>query len=215
MTTELPHGRGLAAGPGPSRSPDWWLFLTKFLRQGTAIAALAPSSRWLARAVVAGIDFSRARCVVELGAGTGPITTELLRSAGPPCRILVIERDADFCQRLRQRFPTADIVQTDAFDLERLLDERGIGRVDHVISGLPLPSFPAVDRERLLAIIGRRLTPDGTLRQLTHMPYVYFGMYRGYFDEVQFRLVTRNLPPGGVYVCRGYHGAERRPEAGG
>jgi phospholipid N-methyltransferase len=208
MKTDPPQGRNLA------RAPDWWLFLTKFLRQGTAIAALAPSSRWLARAVVAGIDFSQARCLVELGAGTGPITTELLRAVGPQCRVLIIERDPDFCQRLRQRFPQADIVQADAFDLEKLLDQRGIGQVDHVISGLPLPSIPPPERERLLALIGRRLTSGGTLRQLTHMPYVYFGMYRGYFDDVRFRLVARNLPPGGVYECRGYHGP-RRPEAGG
>lgn len=192
-----------AAGP-KFRSPDWLLFFTKFLQQGKIIAALAPSSRFLARAVIRGIDFSQARCIVELGAGTGPITTELLAQAGPQCRTIVIERDADFCQRLKQRFPAADVVQADAFDLEKLLAERGITQVDHVISGLPLPSFPAEARDNMLAMIGRLLVPGGTLRQLTHMPYVYFGMYRSYFEDVLFRLVPMNLPPGGVYVCRNH-----------
>lgn len=190
--------------PGHRYVSDWWLLLSKFLRQGTSIAALAPSSRWLARAVVHGIHFAQARCIVELGAGTGPITTELLRWAGTSCRTLIIERDVDFCERLRARFPEAEIIQGDAHDLEHLLDQRGLATVDHIVSGLPLPSFPAADRDRLLRSIGRRLAPQGTLRQLTHMPWVYYHLYRGYFDEVLFRLVPFNLPPGGVYVCRGF-----------
>ncbi len=192
-----------AAGPRENRSPDWLLFFGKFLKQGTAIAALTPSSRWLARAVVGGIDFSRARCIVELGAGTGPITSELWRHRLPDCRSLVIERDPDFCTRLRRRFPEAEVVQADACDLESLLAERKIDAVDHIISGLPLPSFPAPLRDKILDVVGRRLTPTGTFRQLTHMPWVYFKLYRHYFDEVAFRFVPMNLPPGGVYICRG------------
>jgi len=186
-----------------NQAPDWWLFLNKFLRQGTGIAALAPSSRWLARAVVSGIDFTNTRCIVELGAGTGPITSELMRHATGDCRAVIVERDADFCQRLRQRFPHADVVEADANDLERLLGERGIDQVDHVISGLPLPSFPPEVRDGLLHVVHRRLSADGTFRQLTHMPWVYYKLYKRYFTDVRFRLVPMNLPPGGVYVCRG------------
>src|SRR5262249_38239277 len=52
------------------RSPDWWLFFTKFLQQGRGIASVVPSSPWLARGVLQGIDFGQARSLVELGAGT-------------------------------------------------------------------------------------------------------------------------------------------------
>lgn len=186
--------------------PDWWLVLSKFCRQGTAIAALAPSSRWLALAQLRGIDFEKARCIVELGAGTGPVTAALLSAVRPGCRVVIVERDRDFCQRLRQRFPQADIAQCDALELDAVLEERKLQTVDHVLSGLPLPSFPAAEREALLEVVARRLTPDGSLRQLTHMPWVYYPMYRGYFQDVQFRLVPFNLPPGGVYVCRGWRG---------
>jgi phospholipid N-methyltransferase len=74
--------------------------------------------------------------------------------------------------------------------------------VDHVISGLPLPSFKSEDRDRILEVVARRLKLDGTFRQLTHMPWVYFKLYRHYFDEVIFRFVPLNLPPGGAYICR-------------
>lgn len=196
-----------APDPRPAPVSDWVLFFVKFLKQGRDIAALAPSSRWLARAVVAGIDWAGARCVVELGAGTGPITRELLAEADETtCRTIVIERDPDFCVRLREQFPKADIIQGDALDLSRVLAERGVTGVDHLISGLPLPSFPRQARDRLLDAVGTYLTPGGTFRQLTHMPWVYAPLYRSYFQEVEFRFVPLNLPPGGVYVCRGLKG---------
>jgi phospholipid N-methyltransferase len=90
----------LLPAPPPPR-PDWRLFLTKFLKHGRAIAALAPNSPWLSRELVRGIDFGGARAVVELGAGTGPVTAELLRSAPAACRLVIVERDPDFCRRLR------------------------------------------------------------------------------------------------------------------
>jgi phospholipid N-methyltransferase len=114
-----------------------------------------------------------------------------------------VERDADFCHRLRQRFPQADVVQADAVELESLLEHRRLVSLDHVISGLPLPSFPSHKRDRLLKVVARKLTPQGTFRQLTHMPLVYYRLYRQYFTEVEFRFVPCNLPPGGYYICWG------------
>jgi phospholipid N-methyltransferase len=192
--------------PGTSqlrRSPDWLLFFRKFLRHGTAIASFVPSSAFMARALVKGIDFAPCRVVVELGAGTGPITAELLRRAPASCRVVILERDPDFCARLRERFPGADVAEADALDLERVLAERGIEQVDHFLCGLPLPSFPRAARERVLEVVHRRLVPGGTFRQLTHMPWVYYGLYRHYFRDVKFHFVARNLPPGGFYTCRG------------
>ena len=62
---------------------DLLLFCGKFLRHGTKIASLAPSSRWLSRVTVGNVDWSRARVIVELGAGTGPITRVIAQKAEP------------------------------------------------------------------------------------------------------------------------------------
>jgi phospholipid N-methyltransferase len=190
--------------PRKPTGPDWWLMTSRFFKHGTTIASFAPSSKYLARATVGGIDFESARCIVELGAGTGPITTELLRRVRPHTKVVVVELMPEFCDRLRAKFPTADIVEGDAAHLDKLLADRGISEVDHVLSGLPLPSFPAGLRDSILSSTARCLAPGGTFRQLTNMPWVYWKMYRGYFEDVRFRMVPLNLPPGGVYVCRGY-----------
>ncbi len=195
-----------APPPAPSgvAGPDWWLMMRAFLKKGRSIASFAPSSRFMARSMLNGIDFDSARCIVELGAGTGPITAELAPRLRSHTKLLVVELDPDLCGRLKARFPHLDVVQGDACQLDKLLAERGIPQVDHVLSGLPLPSFPAGLRDTVLATSSRVLSPAGSFRQLTVMPMVYYKLYRRYFDDVRFRFVPANLPPGGVYVCRGY-----------
>lgn len=189
-------------------APDWLLFLKKFLRHGSTIASFVPSSVYLARAVVNGIDWSRASTIVELGAGTGPITKQILSQAPSTCRCLILERDPDFCQRLRNNFPEAEIIEADVMDLETILQERGIEKADHIVSGLPLPSFPKEARQKVLDMVLSYLSPEGTFRQLTHMPWVFRRMYRQFFQEVKFKLIVRNLPPAGFYVCRAMTGMQ-------
>jgi len=203
------NGLATLAPPLPARlrrGSDFWLVFKKFLTQGTSIASFAPSSRVLATTLVKGIDFRTAKCIVELGAGTGPITTELVRRARPGTKLIAIELDPDFCRRLREKFPTVDIVEGDACKLDAILAERGVKEADHVISGLPLPSFAPRLREAILKAAHSRLAPEGSFRQITNMPWVYYALYKQYFRDVRFRFVPINFPPGGVYVCRGYFG---------
>lgn len=197
-----------ASPPGGSpRGPDWWLMMKAFLKQGRKIASFAPSSRFMARKVIDGIDWDSARCVVELGAGTGPITAETIKRLRPHTKLMVIELDPILCGRLKARFPNlpnVEVIQGDATKFDQLLAERGIPRVDHVLSGLPLPSFPEDLRNAVLETSARTLSDIGTFRQLTVMPLIYYKLYCRYFDDVRFRFVPWNLPPGGVYVCRGF-----------
>jgi ornithine lipid N-methyltransferase len=184
---------------------DLTLFLGKFLRHGTAIASISPSSRWLSDATLSNIDWERTQTVIELGAGTGPITRAIAGRVGPGCRVLVIERDEDFLRLLRERFqhrPNFEIVAGDVGELESILADRGIGSVDHLISGLPIPSFPHDLRNALFRAVGKVLRFDGTFNQITEMPWVYLRFYRRIFEDVRFVFEPRNLPPAGVYFCR-------------
>jgi phospholipid N-methyltransferase len=185
---------------------DFLLFLGKFLRHGTKIASLAPSSPWLSRATVRPIDWTTARVVVELGAGTGPITKVLAELAPPSCRVLALERDPDFARLLRERFgsqPNLEIIEGDCRDLDAMLAERGIAQADAIVSGLPVPSFPADLQRELFRVVKKVLAPGGVYTQITELPWVYQGLYRKFFDEVRFAFEPRNVPPAGAYYCRG------------
>jgi phosphatidylethanolamine/phosphatidyl-N-methylethanolamine N-methyltransferase len=185
---------------------DFTLFLGKFLKQGTAIASLAPSSPWLSRTTVRNIDWDRAKVIVELGAGTGPITRVLAERARPGCRVIVLERDPDFSRLLRERFggrPDLEVVEGDVRDLAGMLADRGIAQADYIVSGLPVPSFSKDLRGSLFRVVGQVLRPEGTFNQITELPWVYLGFYRKHFEDVRFVFEPRNLPPAGAYFCRG------------
>ena len=185
---------------------DSLLFLGKFLKHGTAIASLAPSSPWLSRTTVRNVDWDRAKVLVELGAGTGPITKVLAEKARPDCRVVVLERDPDFARILRERFQgraNFDVVEGDVRDLTSILERLGISQVDAVISGLPVPSFPEDLQRDLFRVVKKILVPGGTYNQITEMPWVYLRFYRKFFQDVQFAFEPRNLPPAGAYYCRG------------
>ncbi len=185
---------------------DFFLFLGKFFRHGTAIASLAPSSPWLSRATVRNVDWTRAKVLVELGAGTGPITRVLAEKAPGDCRVVVLERDADFARLLKERFqhlPNFDVIEGDVRNLAQMLSDRGIGQVDYVISGLPVPSFPKDLQRDLFRVVKQILAPEGTYNQITEMPLVYWRFYRRFFDDVKFAFEPRNFPPAGAYFCRG------------
>jgi phospholipid N-methyltransferase len=183
---------------------DLWLVFRKFLSNAKSVATVAPSSRFLSRAILRGIDWSKARCVIELGAGTGPVTQELVKAAPPGVRLVVNEFDPDFCRVLRAKFPTVDVIEGDACRLQTILKDRGIAQVDYVLSGLPLTHFAEPDRAAVIDQAGAVLGEHGEFRQLTTAPWLYRKLYRRYFREVSFRLVMWNLPPGGVYYCRGW-----------
>ncbi len=201
-----------SASPPTGRpgGPDWWLMMKAFLTHGRRVASCVPSSAAMARKMLDGIDWDATKCIVELGAGTGPITAELVKRLKPHTRALVIELDPMLCGRLQARFhgvPNLDVIHGDATQFDKYLAERNLPEVDHVLSGLPLPSFPKELRDGVLDTSSRALSPRGTFRQLTVMPMVYYKLYARYFDDVKFRFVPWNIPPGGVYICRGFRSA--------
>jgi phosphatidylethanolamine/phosphatidyl-N-methylethanolamine N-methyltransferase len=124
-----------------NRDGDMAVFLGSWLKAPHRIGALAPSSRFLARAMATQVDVGRPEFVVELGGGTGSVTKALLDAGVPPSRLIVVERDERLYKLLRRRFPQLRVVQGDATDLVALLKPLGIRAASAVVSSLPLVSM--------------------------------------------------------------------------
>src|SRR3954467_1365757 len=91
----------------------------EFLRHPTRTGAVAPSSRRLAAAMVAGIGVERADHVVELGPGTGVFTEALLARLKPGARLTAIELNPRLADDLARRFTGVEVVIGSAEDLTR------------------------------------------------------------------------------------------------
>jgi phospholipid N-methyltransferase len=94
-------------------------------------------------------DIQGAKSVVELGAGTGVFTQEILPRLRQDARVVASERDPRLAALLRERFqdPRLEVKCGSAEDLKSHLDGM---TVDVVVSGLPFTSLKSDVRGRIL-----------------------------------------------------------------
>jgi phospholipid N-methyltransferase len=213
FTPRGPGGRPRSDGgrPAPKR-PSRAKFLAQFIVRPGVIGAVAPSSRWLARAMVEGLDLERAGAVVEFGPGSGAFTDEILARIGPQTTFFAIERNEPMAAGLRERHPALHVVTGDAGDVVKLAGEAGVapGGVDCILSGLPWPSFSNELRTRILEAAFAALKPGGELRTFGyHCGLTMRGAWhfrreaKRVFSSVTVGpVIWRNLPPAFVYCCR-------------
>lgn len=186
------------------------LMASRFLRSPSTIGAIAASSQALARHMVGGLPQDRPLALVELGPGTGPFTGAIVARVAPGSRVLAIDLEPTFVERLRARWPSVDSVCASAIDLERLAADRGLAPVDHIISGLPFASLPVDVTRRILDGIERTLRPGGTF--VTFQYLHGYGLRPGRLFRRDMsarmggppdrRLVLANIPPAFVLTWR-------------
>ena len=178
------------------------VFLSTWLRSPRKVGAIWPSGPTLARAMAAQVEPGRPGMVIELGAGTGVVTRALLARGLPPSRLVVVERDPNFCRLLRAHFPGVVVVHEDARRLRHAITERGIGSVSAVVSSLPLLSLPFASQREILRATAEVLEPGRPLVQFTYGPGspVHPTLMRrlGLNGHSVVR-VWRNLPPAVVW----------------
>jgi phosphatidylethanolamine/phosphatidyl-N-methylethanolamine N-methyltransferase len=189
---------GDIAGQRPGNAAA--VFFSSWLRAPLKVASIVPSSRQLGAAIARQIDPARPGWVVELGAGTGPVTEQLLARGVPPSRLLVVERDPVLVRFLRERYPEPQLVEGDAFRLPELLAHYGVDRVHSVVCGIPLLSMPKADAAQLVNACRDVLEPDGALYQYTYslfspLPYRDFGL-----AVRRVKRVLANIPPASVWT---------------
>jgi phosphatidylethanolamine/phosphatidyl-N-methylethanolamine N-methyltransferase len=177
-------------------------FIRTWLEKPLALGAVTPSSRALARTMAGYVDPGNPGPVIELGPGTGPITEALIAQGINPLRLVLVEFDATFCRLLRARFPTATVVQGDAYGLKRLLAGMVQEPAAAVVSGLPLFTKPLKMRLRLLFEAFGLMSPGAPFIQFT---YNAVPPLPARLDRVRAQASERiwmNIPPARVWVYR-------------
>ncbi|MCI1710219.1 MAG: methyltransferase domain-containing protein [Chiayiivirga sp.] len=182
-----------------------WTFFRQWLKNPLAIAAISPSSRQLARQMVAELPTDTRR-VIELGGGTGVFTQALLEHGIAPADLMVLELNEELHQHLRRRFSQAHVVCADARDLPTVAARIGYtesGMADAVISGLGLLSMSKPMQRAIVEAAFATLRPDGRLIQFTYGPAS--PVSREVLDVLDLNarrgnFAWWNMPPATVYV---------------
>jgi phospholipid N-methyltransferase len=148
---------------GPETSWAAAAFLGGFLRHPAQVGSVWPSSRRLEQRLVRCAGLAQARTVVELGPGTGGTTAAFLQALPPTARLLAIELDPVFHQRLLRTHddPRLSVQLGSAEHLAEFLDARSLGAPDAIVSGIPFSTMPPQLCDRIAATIANVLAPGG------------------------------------------------------
>jgi phosphatidylethanolamine/phosphatidyl-N-methylethanolamine N-methyltransferase len=140
--------------------------------------------------------------VIELGPGTGAITSALLHRGVDQKRLVLVEYNTGFCALLRDRYPQAKVVHGDAYTLRDTLWNVLSAPASAIVSGLPLVTKPMAIRLKLIRDAFAALAPGAPFVQFTYSvaPPIPKSL-PGVSTEASER-IWMNLPPARVWVYR-------------
>ncbi|MEP6961340.1 MAG: methyltransferase domain-containing protein [Acidobacteriota bacterium] len=205
--------------PSLPGSSGYRLFFKESMRSLGPTASVVPSSRYLAEALTRPIDFNRAKVIVELGPGTGPMTRAILSRMSADARLIAIDINPAFIDHLHEACPDPRLVPVcgSATDLRKILAQHGFGPADAIVSSLGLTSMDEPLRAAIMQELEECLTPGGTMTQFQYI-HAYPGhldvqkmrfkrfneprFLRNYFSVVHVGHEIRNFPPALVFTCR-------------
>lgn len=174
------------------------LFLKEIATNPSAMGAACPSSKRLAYHIAAQVP-RNAKHVLELGAGTGAVTSALIEHGVAANNLIAIERSEAMAKHLQQRFPQLAVIEGDAMHLTELLPENLLP-VDVVVSSLPLRSLPNETVRLIGEQLNKIMAPNGLFIQFT------YGLYGKPFppseklQHLRCKHVWLNIPPARVEV---------------
>jgi phosphatidylethanolamine/phosphatidyl-N-methylethanolamine N-methyltransferase len=184
------------------RLDDEVRFLRTWIEKPLHVGAVMPSGRLLARTMAHYVDANSSGPVVELGPGTGAITSALIERGVDQKRLVLVEYNPGFCALLRDRYPQAKVVQGDAYTLRDSLRNVLAAPASAVVSGLPLVTKPMQTRLKLIRDAFQALAPGAPFVQFTYSvaPPIPKSL-PGVSTEASER-IWMNLPPARVWVYR-------------
>ena len=183
------------------RSPSpQWQFLRGFLKHPVMVGSVIPSSRVLIERMLRPVDWKNTRLFVEYGPGVGTFTRPVLEKLGPDATLVAIDTNADFINYLTESIadPRLAAVTGSASDVEKILNERGLGQADYVLSGLPFSTLPPGVGDAIAEATAKVIRPGGAFLVYQFSPKVR-DFIAPYFERIERGFEWVNVPPATLF----------------
>jgi len=178
-------------------------FFREAIKNIRTSGTVVPSSKFLVKKMLAGIDFKTARVLVEFGPGSGIITKEILNRMHPDARLFCFEINAVFYNHLSNyNHPQLIMVKTSAADIRKVIQKHGFEQVDYVVSSLPLAIMPSDVSLEILENTHDVLRSNGGFIQYQYSLQNKKDVKKVFGQHVSIQFVTLNVPPAFVYFCK-------------
>lgn len=179
-------------------------FVVEFIKQPREVGAIAPSSSYLAQKMTPDRLVKDAEVIVELGAGLGHFTKEIVRKKTNKCTVVIFETNPVFFKELSERYyyrKDIIVLLESATNLTAALGELQIEKIDLIVSGLPFSSFQLEESLTILKGVRECLDDDGTFITFQYSKYRK-KMFNQVFVDVSHEREIRNFPPAYVFKCK-------------
>lgn len=174
-------------------------FFNGFLKHPQQVGSIIPSSRFLRQRIVELADVASARCLVELGPGTGGTTRAILQAMRHDAKLLVIEINPDFLPTLQRiQDPRMILHNGNAQDLTATIKTYQLPSPDVVISGIPFSTMPIETGHRIVEAIAQALASGGRFVAYQFRDRIEYLGGR-VFGQAHVELELLNLPPIRLY----------------
>ncbi len=191
----------------PKRDPfraldDQVRFLRSWIGDPLKTGAVAPSGKYLARALAAAVDLSIPGPIIELGPGTGVVTQALIERGIDQSRIIAIEYNPDFVTLLKARFPQATILQGDAYEFRSLVTAHTSEPLAAVVSSLPLFTQPP---PRRISMVEASFDLMHVAAPFVQFSYALVSPVPRIIPRMTVHIsdwIMRNVPPARVWTYR-------------
>lgn len=187
---------------GGASDDNHFLGYVKTFLDDRSIGSVTPSSKYLVERMVKASSLSDARVIVEYGPAEGVITRQLLERMRPDARLIAVEFNESFYNSLRERVtdPRLVPVRGDVREIDKILAERGVSKVDRIVSGVPFALFSGRERHEILTKTSHLLGDGGRFVAFGYTTHL-IPMLKDYFSDVDIQFEVRNLPPSFIFTA--------------
>jgi phospholipid N-methyltransferase len=183
------------------RSPSpRWQFLRGFIKNPVMVGSVIPSSRVLIEKMLAPVDWANTRLFVEYGPGVGTFTRPVLDQLAPDATLVTIDTNPDFTRYLKESIddPRLVAVTGSAADVDKILEDRGLGAADYVLSGLPFSTLPPGIGAEIAEATSSVIRPGGAFLVYQFRPKV-LHFIRPHFERIERGFEWVNVPPATLF----------------
>lgn len=170
-------------------------WLKKFVKNPREIGSVAPSSPALGELMTGSIP-SDAR-VLELGPGSGAITTYILQKISAPSRLTLLESDEELARQCQTKFPGITMWNADVEDALMAHTDT----FDVILSGIPFAVMEKEKRLRVFQLIKERLSAGGQFIMFQYSISTRDEL-ASIFGTVTTKFTPWNVPPAFVFVAK-------------
>lgn len=175
-------------------------FFMTFLQSPLRVGSICPSSDSLVSTLIQQATMQTDGLVIDLGAGSGAVSSKLIKAGVNSERILAVEVSSRFKNAFTKRCPTVALAIGDARELHTIVNNHSLNKpVSLIISSIPFRSLPEILNQQIANTLQAVMEEHHC--QLVQYSYAWWMQYPlkkyGFLPQ-DSKFVMKNVPPARV-----------------